>query len=97
MPHQLEAVVIEHGVDIAPRAGEIIVGADDARALRQQPLAQMRTEKAGAAGHQHTGFKMHRRPLPGEFLSNRNGIAGPKPRNLVLLRKTRVATAACQD
>ena len=56
---QLEAMVIERCVDIAPRAGEIVVDADDAGALFQQPLAQVRAEKSGAAGYQHAGFKMH--------------------------------------
>ena len=50
---ELEALVIEQMLDIAPGAGEEIVEADDFRALRQQALAQMRAEKTGATGHQN--------------------------------------------
>ena len=59
MADQLEALVVEQMLDVAPRAGEEIVEADDLRALRQQALAEMRAEKAGAAGDQNTLLQMH--------------------------------------
>ncbi len=40
-------------------AGEEIVDAEDVGALGQQPLAQMRAEKAGAAGDQNALLQMH--------------------------------------
>jgi hypothetical protein len=43
--------------------------------LRQQALAQMRAEKAGSAGHQHPGLKMHRCPpfAPSRFPRQHHG------------------------
>ena len=40
-------------VEIAFAAGEQIIDAHHFVALLQQPVAQMRAEKAGAAGHQN--------------------------------------------
>ena len=51
-------------LDVAPRAGEEIVDADDFRALRQQAVAQMRAEEAGAAGHHDALLQMHRLIVP---------------------------------
>lgn len=39
--------------DVAFAAGEQIVGAKDLMALREKPVAQMRTQKAGASGDQY--------------------------------------------
>ena len=39
--------------------GEEVVDAENACVLPQQPLAQMRPEKAGPAGDQHALFKVH--------------------------------------
>jgi hypothetical protein len=44
--------VIEQVLDIATRAGEEIVDADNDGAVAQQALAQVGTEKTGAAGNQ---------------------------------------------
>src|SRR5262249_45187350 len=44
--------------DVVLAAGEIIVDTQHVVALRQQALAQMRTQEAGAAGHEY--------PFPGE-------------------------------
>ena len=51
-------------VDIAPRAGEIIIDADDAGAGVKQTLAEMRAEKSGAAGDQYALFEVHAHSLP---------------------------------
>jgi len=59
MTGQLEAMMVEHAVDIAPGAGEIIIGADNAGAALEQALAQVRAEKPGAPGHQHAFFQVH--------------------------------------
>ena len=48
--HQLEARVVEQMRDVALGAGEEVVDADDVVAAFEQPVAQMRAEKAGAAG-----------------------------------------------
>ena len=40
-------------LDVALAAGEEIVDAEDVVALRDQPIAQMRAEKPGAAGDQN--------------------------------------------
>ena len=49
---QLETLVIEQVLDIAPRTGEEIIGAKHIGAFRQQALAKMRAEEAGSAGHE---------------------------------------------
>lgn len=64
MPQQLEAMMIEDAIEIAPRASEEIIGADHARALFDQALAKMRTEKSSSASHQHAILKMHSDKLP---------------------------------
>ena len=61
---ELEAMMIEHPVDIATRPGEIVVDADDAGAALEQSLAQVRAEKPGAARDQHAFFEVHPRSLP---------------------------------
>jgi len=50
--HQLEMRIAEAGGDIVLVAGEVVVDAQHVVACRQQALAEMRAEKAGAAGHQ---------------------------------------------
>ena len=67
--HQLEAVVIDHAIDVAACAGEKIIDADDVGAVLEQALAKMRAEKSGAAGHKHAGFEMHI-PQPLERVRN---------------------------
>jgi hypothetical protein len=56
---QFEALVVEQVLDVDPRARIKIVQADDLGAAVQQPLAQMRAKKAGAAGDQNAVFQMH--------------------------------------
>src|SRR5208337_48782 len=46
-------------LDIPACAGEEIVDADDDCSVRQQALAEMRAEKASAAGDEHALFEMH--------------------------------------
>ena len=49
--HQLEAVVVEQGGDVAPTPGEVVVHAQHVVALRQEPRAQVRTEEPRTARH----------------------------------------------
>ena len=50
---QLEIRPVEQMRDVGLLAGEEIVEADDVVSLLDQPLAQMRAQKAGPAGHQN--------------------------------------------
>ena len=50
--HELEARMAEQVLDIALGAGEQVVDAEHLMALAEQPVAQVRAEEAGAAGHQ---------------------------------------------
>ena len=50
MAHELETRVVDQVLDVALGAGEEIVEAHDLMAALDQPVAQMRAEKAGAAG-----------------------------------------------
>ena len=50
--HQLEAMVVEQRLDVGARAREEVVEAHDLVPIGEQPLAQMRAEKAGATRHQ---------------------------------------------
>ena len=59
---QFETLVVQQMLDIAARAAEEIIDADDVGALRKQPLAKVRAEKTRPAGYQDLLFKMH--PLP---------------------------------
>ncbi len=52
---ELEALVADQVVDVLAAAGDQVVDADHAVALGQQPLAQVRAEEAGAAGHHRGG------------------------------------------
>jgi hypothetical protein len=45
---ELEAFLADQVLNVAPRAGEKIVDADDFGAVAKQTVAQMRTEKARA-------------------------------------------------
>ena len=56
---KLEAFVIEEMLDIAARAGEEIIHAEDLLPPRQQLLAKMRAQKPRASGHQNPPLKMH--------------------------------------
>jgi hypothetical protein len=53
VPHRLEQRRRQQMRDVVLAPGEVIVDAQDVVPLRQQPLAQMRAEKPGAAGHQN--------------------------------------------
>jgi hypothetical protein len=59
VPDHFEVFVFKQMLDITARAGEEIVDADDDRSVGQQALAEMRTEKASAAGDEHAFFEMH--------------------------------------
>jgi hypothetical protein len=62
-------VVVDHAIDVAARAGEEVINADEDGAVLEQALAKMRAEKSGAAGHNHAGFEMHI-PQPLERVRN---------------------------
>ena len=64
MADELEVLLADQMLDVAPRAGEKIVDADDFGALREQPVAQMRAEEAGAAGHHDALLQMHEPKTP---------------------------------
>ena len=69
MPDQIEAVVVDDAIDVAPGAGEKVIDADEVGAVFEQALAQMRAEKTGTAGHNHTRFEMHfQQPLKSYLL-----------------------------
>ena len=57
--HEVEVLVLDEMLDVAPRAGEEIIDAQHIGAFPQQPLAKMRAEEARASGDQHARFKMH--------------------------------------
>jgi len=57
--HQLEVFLADQVRDVALRAGEEVVDADEVAARRQQAVAQMRAEKSGTAGNQDASFEMH--------------------------------------
>src|SRR5262249_16350127 len=56
---EIEAVVIDHSIDVAARTSEIVIDADDIGAVLEQALAKMRAKKSGAPSHNHAGFEMH--------------------------------------
>ena len=59
MAQQLEMRVVEQMHDVLFGPGEIVVQADDVATLGEQAFAQVRTEKAGAAGDENTFFQVH--------------------------------------
>ena len=61
---ELEMLVVEQIFDVGSCAGKKIVDTYDLRALRQQRFAQMRAEKAGAAGDQDALLQMHETATP---------------------------------
>jgi hypothetical protein len=46
---QLEPWIVQQVQDILPRSSEEVVDTEDVVFLRQQPLAQMRSQESGAA------------------------------------------------
>jgi hypothetical protein len=54
MVHKLKALDIEQMLDVSPGAGEEVVDAEDLRAIGKYAVAQVRTEKAGAAGYERS-------------------------------------------
>ena len=56
MPDHFEMFVFKEMLDITARAGEEVVDADNGRSVSKQALAEMRTEKASAAGYEHAFF-----------------------------------------
>ena len=59
MPNHFKVPVIEQVFNIAARAGEEIIDANHHGSSRQQALAQMGAEKAGAAGNQYAFLDVH--------------------------------------
>ena len=51
-------MIPEHDLDIAARASEIIINADDIGARLEQALAQVGAQKSGAASNQYTSFEV---------------------------------------
>jgi hypothetical protein len=47
VPNDFKTMVIEHTLDVATRAREIIIHAEDIRALLEQTLAKVGAEKSG--------------------------------------------------
>ena len=58
---QAEAVMAQQVRHVVPRPGREVVQADDGVAPLDQPVAQMRAQEAGAAGHHDSA---HWRPIP---------------------------------
>jgi hypothetical protein len=54
VPYQLESGVIQEVRNVGLPSGEEIIEANDFMPLRQQPIAEMGTQKPGAAGDQDT-------------------------------------------
>ena len=59
MADQLEALVTEQMLDVAARAAEEIVDADDVGALASSRSHRCEPRKPGAAGDQNPLFEMH--------------------------------------
>jgi hypothetical protein len=57
--------MIDQVLYIASRSGEEVVDTEDAGAIRQEALAQVRTEKPSTTRNQYARFKMH---VPQSFL-----------------------------
>jgi hypothetical protein len=60
MPHEFKALVVKQMLDVAPGACEKIIDAKDFMTGVQQPLAQMRPQKAGATGDKNALSVSHR-------------------------------------
>ena len=60
---QLEALVIEEMLDIAPSAGEEVVARRALGSRARATVAQMRPEEASSAGNENASLKMHRATL----------------------------------
>src|SRR5678816_2553298 len=64
VPDQLEALVAQQVLDVAARAGEEVVNADELPTLLEQPFAEVRAEESGATGDQYRIRLRHEdRPL----------------------------------
>ena len=65
VPHEFETLVLHQRQDIGLGAGEQIIGANDVMPLIEQDLAEVRTEKTGAAGNENAFVLQwfHERPL----------------------------------
>ena len=64
--------------DVVLAAGEVVVDAQHVVAVAQQPLAEMRAEEAGAAGHQHPFARQSHQFLPPRQVARSAG--GPNSR-----------------
>src|SRR5262245_2843093 len=62
-------LVVEEMLDALPGAGKKVVGAEDVAACREKPLAKMRAQKPGPAGHQNSLLNMHETPIVTRVLS----------------------------
>jgi hypothetical protein len=59
VPNKFEPMMVEQMINVALRASEEIVQANDIPTISEQSLTEMRTEKAGSASNQYASFKMH--------------------------------------
>ena len=59
--HQLEMRIVQQAQDVVLVAGEKVVDAKDVVSGRQQPFAEMRTQKTRSAGYHHSFSRIHRR------------------------------------
>jgi hypothetical protein len=59
MTNKLKPTVVEQMIDVALRAGEEIIDANDVRAACEQAITEMRAEEASTPGNQYAHFKIH--------------------------------------
>jgi hypothetical protein len=64
MTNKLKPTVVEQMIDVALRAGEEIIDANDVRAACEQAIKEMRAEEASTPGNQYAHFKIHVPAIP---------------------------------
>ena len=62
--HQLEPRVRQQVMHVLAGAGVEVIDAENFVTALQQPLAQMRADEAGAAGHENASFPQHVQMIP---------------------------------
>jgi hypothetical protein len=78
VPNKLEPMMVEHMINVALRASEEIVDAYDVPTISEQPLTEIRAEKAGSPGNQYACFKMHTPEFPLDYATT-IGLGVPSP------------------
>src|SRR5215471_18333700 len=85
MAHQLEQRIRQQVLNVAPGSRVEIVDAEHFVAALQQSLAQVGTDKAGAARHENAAVRQHRRPpqisvaRATSFITQTLCLPGPRP------------------